>query len=162
MSSRRERKERAEDGRQRQAAGFKPPHRTAMTPVAEATSPTIESSPLASPSQASQLAGAARESRKLVRLRRKGDLTEFKRELVGEVRRCSPALPAAVQRRGEFFPAAAGEERGDIARALWFFWAQVFKSCTAIANLNCNLDQPTPLGNDGAALVGIQLAAGCT
>jgi hypothetical protein len=41
-------------------------------------------------------------------------------------------------------------------------WLQVFKSCTAIANLNCNLDQPTPLGNDGAALVGIQLAAGCT
>jgi len=39
--------------------------------------------------------------------------------------------------------------------------AQVFMSCCAIANLNCNLDQPTPLCNDGAVLVGKQLAAGC-
>ena len=86
MSTRQERKAREEEGRQRQAAGVKPPRRGAMTPVPEATSPTGESSPLASPSQASPLAGAARESRKLARLRRKGDLAESKRELVGEVR----------------------------------------------------------------------------
>ena len=39
---------------------------------------------------------------------------------------------------------------------------QVFQSCSAIANLNCNLDQPTPLSNDGAAMVRKQLELGCT
>jgi hypothetical protein len=38
---------------------------------------------------------------------------------------------------------------------------EVVKSCCAIANFNCCLDQPTPLSNDGAALVGNQLLAGC-
>jgi hypothetical protein len=37
----------------------------------------------------------------------------------------------------------------------------VVKSCCAIANFNCSLDQPTPLSNDGAALVGNQLLGGC-
>lgn len=39
---------------------------------------------------------------------------------------------------------------------------EVFQSCCAIANLNCNLDQPTQLSNDGAALVGKQLLSGCS
>ena len=114
---------REEEGRQRQAAGVKPPRRSARTPVAESAphSPAAPA-PAGEASPSSPLAGAGRDNKKLARLRRRGELAEFKRELVEEV----------------------------------------FRSCTAIANLNCNLDQPTPLSNDGAVLVGKQLVAGCS
>eukprot|EP00802_Teleaulax_amphioxeia_P011003 Tamp_11033.p1 GENE.Tamp_11033~~Tamp_11033.p1 ORF type:complete len:189 (+),score=36.97 Tamp_11033:55-567(+) len=123
MSSRRERKAQEAEGRARTEQGIKPPgHRNApMSPVAEVDS--AQASRVQSPEArtASPLASPLRDEKKLARLRRRGQIDEFKKELVEEV----------------------------------------FKSCCNIANLNCNLDQPTPLSNDGAVLVGKQLSAGC-
>ena len=117
--SRRERKAREAEARERQAKGIKPPRRGDKNPIEEEQS--LEPARSQSPEVARVLGSPLRHEKKLARLRRRGELDEFKRELVDEV----------------------------------------FKSCCDIANLNCNLDQPTPLGNDGALLVGKQLMAGC-
>ncbi len=93
MSSRRERKAQEAEGRARVEQGIKPPgHRnTPMSPVAEVDS--AHASRVQSPEArtASPLASPLRDEKKLARLRRRGQIEEFKKELVEEV--CASPFP---------------------------------------------------------------------
>jgi len=93
MSSRRERKAQEAEGRALTEQGIKPPgHRNApMSPVAEVDS--AQASRVQSPEArtASPLASPLRDEKKLARLRRRGQIDEFKKELVEEV--CAARFP---------------------------------------------------------------------
>jgi len=142
MSKHRDRKAKEASAKERESGGGGNKPTIIMTPVTEAAAEAPDTQARSPPA----IGSPTRETKKLARLRRRGKLDEFKRELVDEVCLAPAAVVCSFAKRSQ--PDMRVEE-------------QVFKSCSAIANLNCNLDQPTPLSNVGAALVGIQLVAGC-